>query len=623
MAFSPKEQQILKWGQQNGKSRQEVEQALFAFRSGVQPKATAPVATEAEQGPSIPSRVAGSFGRAFQSGAEAITQEVGEAGERFEQAPDTAVGTFVEKPAILLNTLFRAAGTTAKTAFTPLGEALATGVEKTADFFSDIPEVQKFANDERVSGALDNVIGGLAQAGDNYEQFKTTNPQAAKDLEAGAEILFTVLGEKATTDILSRTVSLIDDVATKARNIELPSVPNMQTPTIKPPQLPPSITQRVNAKRETIGTNIEARRAKEQSIRELPTETAQIAARQGVDVNDIKEVQSFFDDPVTSQTDKAMFRELVDTAKAYSERGKRGTNPIEVVGKPVVERFQNLEKQRNQIGRELGETADNLGNVTVDELQPVVFAQLQRVNGLEGLRIADNGKLDFSNTSIGTKLSKSDQRAVQEAYEEAIKSGAGKQKHLLRQELFEILGGKKMSQTPITGTQERAFNAIRQGLSEVLESKNADYKSLSNEYRKVINPLTEARKLLRENKIEGESGANADLLDLRAGIIMRRLTGTGSSGPEVEALLRELDAVGRELGESAVSTRNLQEFYNILNRYYDLAPSTGFQNQIREGFGGGGGVIDRILRTVTGTADETPDVRQKALEKLLDELLSD
>ena len=89
----------------------------------------------------------------------------------------------------------------------------------------------------------------------------------------------------------------------------------------------------------------------------------------------------------------------------------------------------------------------------------------------------------------------------------------------------------------------------------------------------------------------------------------------------LNALPRELDVVGRSLGDSAVSTRNLQEFYNILNRYYDLAPPTGFQGQIKQAFGGGG-VINQILNKITGKIDETPVVRQKAFEDLFQELIN-
>jgi len=580
-----------------------------------------------------------SFGNAFEQGRKDITANVQETGQRIADVPDDALGTLVEKPALLLNSVFRAAGTTAKTAFSPVADALGAGIEKTSDYFSDIPSVQKFATNPHVEGALDAVTTGLIQAEDNYGEWKASNPQLAKDAEAGAEILFTVLGEKATSDIVARTTQLVRDSAKKFNNLggippALPAPANGVS--FSPFQIGGKTTvakgglgggffeglsERASALSERIGTNISESRATEATIKELPKGTARTAARQGIDVNDIKQFKSFFDDPVTSETNTPLYKELADTAKAYSEAGQRGANPQAVVGKPVVEQFKALDKQRQKIGGELGAVADKLGNVTSKQVTPAVVAKLQKVNGLEGLQITKGGKLDFSNTSLATKLSAADQKAIQEAFTEAIASGSGKSKHLLRQELFEILGGKKMSGASVTGTQEKAFDAIRSGLSDVLESKNKTYKSLSNEYRKVIGPLTNARKLLRENKIAGEAGDNIDLLELRAGIIMRRLTGAGSSGPEIEALLRELDVVGRELGGSAVSTRNLQEFYNILNKYYDLSPPTGFQGQIKDALGSSG-VLERIIKASTGTTAQTPAVRQKALENMLNELFN-
>jgi hypothetical protein len=623
MAIDKQAQSIIEWGVKNGKSRSEVETALANFYSGKKPE---PMTPEPE-GQGIISRTVTGAKNIFDAGAQEITQQVREGGERFAETPNTAVGTLVEKPAILLNTLFRSAGTVGKTAGRLIGEPIGAGITKASDVISDIPEVQRFASNKFVSDALDTVLGGLSQAGENYEEFKQNNPELAKDVEAGTEILLTVLGEQATNKILRNTIdrtrgivrTTTDALADKARGIGegFEQAGENITRSIADTK----IGERAGALRERVSTNVADKRATEQAIAQFENPTIRQSIRNGVDVNDAKSIQDITTVDV-SEAQKSLYRELADTAKQYSESGQRGTSPIEVVGRPVVERLQKLESERSRIGQTLGEVSENLGTVTKPELTNAVFTRLQSTSGLSGLKINEKGILDFSDTTLSSTLSKSDRSAIQQAFNEATKGGSGKSAHLFRQELFEILGGKKKSLSNITDTQEKALEAIRRGLSDVLETKNAQYKELSNEYRKVIQPLSRGRDLLRSSRIAGEAGENVDLLDMKAGILMRRLTGAGASGPEIEAFLRELDAVGGVLGDSAVSTRNLQEMYNVLNRYYDLAPKTGFQSQIKGAIETAGGIMDRIISGIGGTTGQTPAVRQKALENILNELLA-
>jgi len=379
-----------------------------------------------------------------------------------------------------------------------------------------------------------------------------------------------------------------------------------------------SLGEKAGAFGERFKTNVETKIAKQKAISKLPTEVERTAVRNGIDINDVTEVNKFFNDPVTSKSSTPLYKEIAETAKAFSEAGGRGTDPSSIVGKPMVERVATLNKQLNVIGKRLGDASEKLGNVDTVELQTAVMKRLTEVNGLQGIRVSSKGVLDFSDTTLASALSKADQVSVQKIFNEAVTGGTGKSKHLLRQELFQILGGKKSSGLSLTGTEENAYQAIRKALSDVLESKNSSYKTLSNEYRKAISPLSKIRKLLKETA--NEAGDNVDLLEMEAGLLGRRLTSNSTSGPRLEAILRELDAVGLKSGGSAVSTRNLQEFYNILNKYYDLSSKTGFQGQIK-GAIEGGGLLDKITKAATGAFGETPAVRQTALENLLNQLL--
>lgn len=598
MAFNSEEKQIIEYNLKQGKSKDEIRQSIINYRLGIKkPKAEEPKE-------SLVSKVVGGAQKIFDEGRQEIQQEVTRTGEQMAEVPDTAVGTFVEKPALLLRTLFRGAGTAVKTAGKLIAEPVVAGVSKTADMVSDIPEVQKFANNKFISNALDTVLGGMAQIGESYDTFKQNSPELARDLEAGTEILLTVLGEKPTQEILSRFTSRAKGLADET----LGSVKEAGTKlTEGVSNLKNTATDFVSEKARPltsrIQTNLAERRATKEAIQALPTPKAQDAARNGIDINDVKYIVDELPE------DRTVFNQLLKTAREF-EKNPRGTDPIELVGKPITERLKTLETQRKTVGAQLGEISKNLGDVTREELFPVVTQRLQAVPGLNGLKVSDKGILDFTDTVISSGLTSGDRNVIQEIFTDAIKEGTGSQKHRLRQELFEVLGGKKKSLENITDTQDKAFEAIRSALSDVLEAKNDQYKTVSNEYRKIIQPMQDLRRVMKDIP-----GATEDILDMQAGLLARRLTSTAPSNPKIRQILRDLDATGG----TVESVEQLQDFYNIIGKYYNISPKTSFEGGIKSAIGSTN-VVERIMKAVSGVAGETPAVRQKALEDLMEEI---
>ena len=457
-------------------------------------------------------------------------------------------------------------------------------VEKAADKISDIPAVQKFAT---------------SKAGE-------FTSRRAEDVANLAEIAGTIGGSKSL-------IGQIPKVANKITG----GIGGGIDKTLKPVQ---KATQAVTESTSPIigeikrlpsrfSTNMANKRAIQETINQLPTKVAREAAQDGLDVTDIKTLYKIPKDQ------KVSLKKLAVNVKEFSE-GNTKVNPIEVVGKPIVNRLKELEAERIKIGTELGDVADNLGVVTKEELLPTVFQRLKKVSGLEDLTIDNNGILNFRNTVLATAETAADRNAIQRIFNSATKWGQGKNKHLLRQELFESLGGKKRASLNLTATQERAYEAIRQGLSDVLETKNQGYKALSNQYRQIINPLKEMRKMM---KVAGEA---EDILDMSAGLLGRRVTSLAASNPQIKAILNAMDKATKKTGQTRLSIETLQDFYNILEKYYDIAPKTGFQAQVRQGVEKAvGGPINYIAEQIKGFAGETPAVRQKALERILDEIL--
>lgn len=468
-------------------------------------------------------------------------------------------------------------------------------VEFAADKISDIPVVQKFA-DSKAGDMTSRITENVA----NYN---------------------TIAGAVAGSKTLMRTPTVVENVATKMANTtdDLTSgiTQKVQNMTEGARNLASPLVEEAKRIPSRIKTNVANKRAMQESINQLPSKVAREAAQDGLDINDVKTLYNI------PKSQSGSLKKLAKVTKEFAE-GNTKTNPIEVVGRPIVNRLKELETQRVKVGSKLGEIADKLGTVTKEELVPTVFQRLKKIPGLEGLSIDDAGNLNFKNTVLATAETASDRKAIQSIFRDATKWGSGKNKHLLRQELFESLGGKKSASLKLTATQERAYNAIRQGLSDVLEGKSLGYKNLSNQYRKIIAPIKEMRKTMKMSKETLESlglSEDLDILDMSAGLLARRLTSLAPSNPQIRAILKAMDQATKKAGKTRLNVETLQDFYNILEKYYDVAPKTGFQAQVRQGVEKAAtGPINYLADKVKGLAGETPAVRQQALEKILNEI---
>jgi hypothetical protein len=474
----------------------------------------------------------------------------------------------------------------------PVGEAIGTGVGAIVKPIVENKYVQQYSKDLAKSLGGEENLQTLADAGDIANTIlgaefggkglvKTgaiAKDVSGKALETGSKVI-NAGGEalKTGVDIAKTTGSAI-----KMAGEGLTSIPSR------------------------VATNVAEKKAVEQTIKQLPKKTAQQAVREGVDIADVK----FFTD--LPKTQKHVIKKLATAVRDF-ESGASKVDPIEAVGKPLIDRLATVRKAQGEVGQKLGDTANKLGNIAEDEAFIPVYDSLRKVRGLEGLRLGDDG-LDFTDTVLASVETASDRKAIQSIFDQAVKAGTGKQKHLLRQELREVLGGKKAGGVQLTGTQENAFEAIRKGLSNLLDSVNPDYKKLNAEYAKLSEPLSKLTKVLR---IGNET--DADILNLKAGLLARRLTSNAVSNPEIKSLLNQIDKVTTKKGVTKMSIENLQDAINIFGKYYDIAPKTGFKNQVAEGVSGG--VKDFVVGTVRDIAGSTNATRKKALENALKDLL--
>lgn len=354
---------------------------------------------------------------------------------------------------------------------------------------------------------------------------------------------------------------------------------------------------------ENISTNVGEMKAAEQAIKSIPSMTGQNAVRKGVDLADATILQKAI------QTPEA--KNLIQTIKNYAA-GDKSISPFEVVGKPVVARLKSLDMQVKKYATQLDTVAQNLKGQTVNDLSKI---QSSVLDGLDKMQInISKGGLDFVGSSLEGIGSSG--KIVDNVYKRIEKANDAFDLHNLKKYIdANVSYGKRVE--GLDAGAERLLKTWRKAIDDTLDTQFTAYNKVNTELAKRISPLEDLKSILKNT-----DGLDTDLLNQKAGIIARRITSAAASNPEIKQVLRNLDQFTSTSGKTLGKIENLQDLYNVLNKYYDIAPKTGFQNLVKEGVTSAGGFTDQIVDTVKGFAGSTNAVRTKALENYLDELLN-
>jgi hypothetical protein len=82
-----------------------------------------------------------------------------------------------------------------------------------------------------------------------------------------------------------------------------------------------------------------------------------------------------------------------------------------------------------------------------------------------------------------------------------------------------------------------------------------------------------------------------------------------------------MDRATKKKGTSTGEIEALQDFYNILDRYYNIEGKTSLQGQTKLGVEKASGIQDVAMQAVGQIAGKTEAVRRKAIEQVLDDIL--
>ena len=182
----------------------------------------------------------------------------------------------------------------------------------------------------------------------NYQDLQKESPEYARNVVAlaeGGEFLLNFAGLKMGKDIVGTgiktavggiksgvgtTKTAVGGAIQSGRQTLQPTVNQVQQVISNTRKFVTPIAKEASRIPSRVSTNLAEKQAVEQSIKSLPSKLAQVAARDGVDVSDIRTLVSS-----STKGNKPLIKELATTTKNFAS-GTTKTNPIEVVGKPIV-----------------------------------------------------------------------------------------------------------------------------------------------------------------------------------------------------------------------------------------------------------------------------------------------
>lgn len=536
----------------------------------------------------------------------------------------------------------------------------AKDLESVVDIASFIPNVKAATAAAKTVGTVGKTLGKVGvgtvraavKAPGAIKEIAKDGFTAAKDAAAGLRRGLSAPAVNAADDALAATAakateqaaagSLVDDAARAAIPETAGPLPAPATPIVPSapaPVMPPApaastaeslgettgrflrgkgedIGSTLVGAKERIAPNI-AKEASERAAVKALNPQGQKAVRSGLLRRDVEAFNG------ANDKEKGILREMVDAAEQNS-KNRGTTHPSDLVGKEMNRRISLLDDERKVVGKKLGEQVKDLKTKEIggiEKVQERVLKRLDEVPGLEGIKTTtdDAGRtlLDFSDTAMSGSQTEAARKELQAIWDDMTERSPF-QLHRQRQELFEALGGKKAAKLALTETQEQGMEAFREGIGDALETVSNGYKDLNREYRQIITPLREMRKFYK-----GTEGAAEDVLDAKAGLLARRLTSNVASAPELRRILDEIGAQLAKRGQdvSDIDLNKLQDFYNALNRYYDITKDTTFEGLIKSGVNATdlskSGMLQRGVDAVFKNTYVTRDTQQAALKELL------
>lgn len=346
MSFNTQEQEIIKYGIANGKSRQEVETAISNFRSGIVPKPKLEQAQPTTFADGL-KRVATSYGQNLKEqalgGVENAQKSLGMGVDTMQQAQQMPMNTQAQRDNAFGTATMGASqigmgamSGTIQTAFSPLTALVQTGIQGLKEL------------DTATGGKIQNQLATLAQSHPElikgYSDMVTQNPKTAQFVADSINVLTAGLGAKplaeAGKDLTKGvTTGIKDTLSGGTKSIDGIPVSTMADEALHSGMQLKNDVQLAVA-RKNVSPQLESSAGRLMSDKVQNVENPVVAY-----------------DKYLEQSKKSLGDIKVDA-------------PISTVGGKIGDAFMKVVKQKQQVGATLGDELKTVGKLKVSVVEP-------------------------------------------------------------------------------------------------------------------------------------------------------------------------------------------------------------------------------------------------------------
>jgi len=352
-------------------------------------------------------------------------------------------------------------------------------------------------------------------------------------------------------------------------------------------------------------------------IKKTLTPKLERAVTEGMDITEAQFIKS-----IPAQQ-KALSKNLWETTKRYlDDVTRKATDPIAEIGRPIFNKVKRLDTEVKGLNKQLTTVATGLRGKSVigmDDIKTSIRGSLDEldvrvIDPIKGTGLDDT--LDFTGSQL-EKLGNND--LIKTAYKKIVNAKDANDLHKAKQFIYKTTDYTKKTSTggSLSSDGERLLQSWARKVDAQLDNQFKAYRGINDKLSLKISPLNEMQKRLRAN------GFDEDLVQMKAGLLARRLTSNAQSGPEIRQILRDLDKATEVAGKVTVSTETLQDLYNILVGHFpELTGKTSLRGAVTGGIEdvvGVKGLVEKSLKAVSG---KTPEVQQKAIREAYDELFN-
>jgi len=593
MALTEQERQIVEYGVQNGKSKEEVLQALAKYRQTATP--LSPPSSASAERPGIFSSQ-GAIGRAARSitdflGGGAVADTYGAEIAKLSATDDEK--KYINQP------------TTKAT----LGSGLMLGSSLVGSGGTAVSVAKATAGQVAKNLGIGAAIGAGGAYLYDIGQNLSDNKERAEIFQPSANVL--VGGTLGPLGVGGRKggEAAVKGAAKAAKAAGAVS----RSPVVRGAlQLGEELGERVPrfVSRKNVQLRDAATRA--ERIANSPAPIAN-ALKAGVDERIINTIEQA-DEPTRKGYGQIvrLAEESVDTSGTL----KTTARPEIIAGDAAAKQYKLIDDQRKKIGKAIGDATKALSKDTQVPMADS-YGTLDDVLRELGIDIDETGKgLSFGKTGF----TKAQRAKINELYELATEGGESLtpfQIHdkdrlfsqLQREARMEGIGDimVETAQGPMS-----LFSIFRDVYSEALERVAPEIKPLNKQYRNLRTFVDDIEgSIIKGGKFETNSAVDpAEFAQTN----LRRLFSEAQSAADYRAIAEEMDAAARVLGYEGAAPSDLARFaYEIRKIYPESTPRTGFEGGIRASIGG---VVDAVMKA--GKADLTD--QQKAIRDLISAL---